>query len=374
MKVVLIGDLQLHIWEHYPETDAHGVNLRLLDVISELDRIRALCVKNKVEAVCVLGDIFEARNALNINVLNHAYRAFRRFVKAGVRVILLVGNHDRTDVGPENALTVFSSFCDVVDRPKRLSLRDGWITAVPFHPDPVKVQAAIAAHVTPEDKLLLLHTAIQGIALPGGKIWQEGIPLDAIPTGPITVMGHWHRWRQLRADVYYAGSLLPVDRNDKGIIKYFGVYDSASHTVEFFPSRGPAFVDVDVRFLPEVNLPAGRFTHEEFVETYGKVVHGNFVTVTGLPPDWHDLGSIETALYGLGARHVEVAFHTQMPFTPPERITQAAALPAAKEAIEAYVEATETDLDKDALVTHGMAIVEQVMQEDTEDGMIVEVQ
>ncbi len=94
MRIVCVGDLQTHNWSKFPETNKDGVNLRLLDTVKELDRIRGLCVKNKVDIVCVLGDVFQARNAIEITVLNAVYKAMYAFVDHGMRVILLVGNHD----------------------------------------------------------------------------------------------------------------------------------------------------------------------------------------------------------------------------------------------------------------------------------------
>lgn len=376
MRVVCIGDLQAGAgMARYPETSKEGVNLRLLDTITELNRIRQLCVQNKVEAVCILGDIFDTRNVVNVVVLNHLYRSFRQYVDSGLRLILLVGNHDRADVGRENTLEVFKSFCDVVDRPTVLALHGGEVVAIPFLPNASATMRAIKTYVMPETRLLLLHTAIKNVRLPNGTVWGEGIPLDAIPTHCITLMGHYHHWQEVRkGNVYYVGSMQHVDRSDEGIDKYFAVYDSTKHAVTFQPAKGPKFVSVNVDFMPEVDLPAGRYTKEEFAETFTPQAQGNFVTVQTIPPSWEDLGAIERALYDLGARHVELSFRTQLPITPPRLLEQVEQTLETLDVIEEYVAVTETQLDKDTLIEQAVEIVEEVTgHELDEEEMVVEI-
>ena len=370
MKIALLGDLQAKSPALYPATDKDGVNLRLLDVIHELDRIRQVAAKREVEAVCVLGDIFDQRNTLDVIVLNQVYRAFRRYVDSGLRLIVLVGNHDRVDVGHEHSLEVFKSFCTVVDTPQRIVLRGGIIVAIPFDPTPQKVEDAIAEYVTDSTNLLLLHEAIQEVWLPNGKVWGEGIRLNAIPPHVITLAGHFHRWREVReGNVYYVGSLQQVDRGDTGIVKYYAVYNSETHTVVFPKTHGPQFVNLDVPFMPDVDLPAGRYTQEEFHEAFAIKVQGNFVTVQSIPPNWTDNAAIQRALLALGARQVDLAFHTEMPIVPPQLLGKAET-PAAVAVVEEYVASADTTLDKTTLVEQAIEIIEDVAGDD----LLVEVE
>src|SRR5262245_17740453 len=193
MRIMLVGDIQAHNWRKYPETNADGVNLRLLDIVNELDRLRKFALKTHVQALFVLGDVFEARNDLNVSVLNSIYRALRTWVQSGIRVVLLVGNHDRSGVGSEHSLEVFKSFCTVIDKPTTLNVKGGSIVLMPFMPDNARLASQIAAKVYPTTKLLLLHAAIKHFTLANGKEWGEGISLSDIPEHVTCVMGHYHR-------------------------------------------------------------------------------------------------------------------------------------------------------------------------------------
>lgn len=362
MKVVIVGDLQTHQWAKYPETSYDGQNLRLLDTVRELRRICELCTRNKVEMVCILGDIFEARNALQVNVLNAVSKAFYEYVSNGIKLVLLVGNHDRTDVGKEHALEVFKPWCTVVDRPTVLADGDGNIVAIPFHPKPEAVVRAIENNVTNNTKLLLLHTGIQSLTLPSGKVWGDGITLQDIPLHVQCLLGHYHRHTELRTGrVWFLGSMLQVDHGDAGTDKFFALYDSDKNKVYFKPTKGPKFVTTSVEGLPD-----RRKDNSELIEKYYLQVNGNFVKVDGVPPDTTEFGPVKQFLLNCGARHVEFALQTQLPQGAFPVDTQGNTIVDATNVVKRYVDETETPLDKDHLVETGVEILSVVDTVDTE--------
>jgi DNA repair exonuclease SbcCD nuclease subunit len=372
MKVVLIGDVQSHVWQRYPETDEQGRNLRLMDTVNELGRIRQLCTKNKVDVVCVLGDIFEARNALEINVLNAVYKAFYDYVDHGIRLILLVGNHDRTDVGHEHALEVFKPWCEVVDSPTTLRLPDGDIVAIPFMPNAKRVTRAIKESVTKTTKLLLLHTAVKSLKMPNGKIWGEGISLEDIPRHVYCVLGHYHRYSELRPNrVWYLGSMIQVDQGDASFDKYFAVYDSTKDKMSFHNTHGPRFVSVDVDVMPIKNID-----NSALIEKYYSQCAGNFVTIRSIPKGVENLSEVEDLIKKCGARHVEFGLRTQLPMSPGKIILDPLKPAVAMDVIENYVEESDTPLDKEELITVGAEIIAEVEPEgiiDTVDTELVEI-
>lgn len=346
MKLLIIGDVQAHAWKSYPSTDANGVNLRLLDHSRELNRLAVLAVKNRVDAVVVLGDIFEARNAIEVPVLNQMYYAFRTFSDGGVRVILLVGNHDRTGTGAEHALEIFKSFCDVVDVPMTFPFDGGDAVAIPYHPDPKVIDASIKECVTEDTQLLFMHCAVRSLPMPNGKLWGEGISLEAIPRHVTCLLGHYHKFAELRTGkVFYVGSLLQEDRSDAGTVKYYAVYDSSKERrkrLRFIPTQGPRFVSLAV----EQHMRG-------FYNGHSELISGNFVTVSSIPPGVTDLGAVETAIREQGAREVLFAVQTQMPSTPPTLAAES----ANEDIITEYVNQADTNLDKPTLSEVGMTIV-----------------
>ena len=374
MRLICIGDIHAAIYKRYPETAPDGTNLRLLDIVNELDRIRGLCVKNKVETVCFLGDIFDTRNTLDVVVLNAVYKALMAMSASGLRLVLLVGNHDRCDTGKEHSLEVFKPFCEVVDTPRVLPLEDGNIVAIPFHPNLSVVSRAIKQLVTSDTRLLLLHGMIKGTLLPNATVLDHGIPLAAVPEHVLCLAGDIHLHQQLRERVFYVGSLLQKDAGDKGQEKFFAFYDTAVDKLRWQRTFGPKFVNTDVLFLPNVENRDGVYSQEEFCSVYQERVQGNFVTVGKLPPDCFDAGLVERELLKLGARHVEMALTTQMPIVPPRLLEPETPIAVTTQVISEYVEEAQTDLDKADLVEEGLAIVERVSGlDDIDDEVIVEI-
>lgn len=345
MRLVLVGDIQMHIWRSYPECNEEGVNLRLLDTFNELDRIRKMCVKNGVDAVCILGDIFEARNELNVSVINMMLNALEGFVDSDISVIVLVGNHDRTGVGKEHALEMFRPFCEIVDQPRTIKLDTTEVVALPYFPNAKTTVRAIEQFVTPRTKLLLGHTAIQSLKMPNGELWGQGIHTRDIPKHVKAVFGHFHRFTEVvPGRVYFLGSMIQVDRSDAGIDKFFAVYDSEKHHLDFHPTRGPKFVAVDVPSM-----------HPNLLEEIKPIIVGNFVTVKSIPTGIEDVGLVERTLIEMGARHVELSY--QLPITPPPQSLVAAVQGVDHiEIIRHYVEDTETTLNKEELTDVGIEI------------------
>lgn len=368
----MIGDVQAHQWQRYPETDKQGNNLRLLDTVNELGRIRALCTKNKVDVVCVLGDIFEARNAIEVTVLNAVYKAFYDYVDHGIRLILLVGNHDRTDVGREHALEVFKPWCEVIDSPTTLRLPDGDIVAIPFMPNAKHVTKAIKESVTKNTKLLLLHTAVKSLKMPNGKVWGEGISLEDIPRHVYCMLGHYHRYSELRTNrVWYLGSMTQIDQGDASFDKYFAVYDSVKDKISFYNTQGPRFVSVDVDVMPNKHDD-----NAELIESYYSQCFNNFVTVRSIPKEVANLAEVEDLIKKCGARHIEFGLRTQLPMSPGKIILDPINGAVPMQVIENYVSESDTPLDKEELISVGMEVMEAVDPEgilDTVDTELVEI-
>lgn len=358
MKFMFISDIQTHAWKNYPETDANGINLRLLDTTNELNRLCKLAVKNGVECVFILGDIFEARNAIDVTVLNQVYNAFKTFKDHDIRVVLLVGNHDRTSVGNEHALEVFKSFCDVVDIPTTFPFNGGDVVAVPFHPNPRAIARAIKDTVTDETKILLLHCAVKSLVMQNGKFWGDGISLEDIPKHVVCLLGHYHKYAELRTGrVYYLGSMLQVDRSDAGTTKYFAVYDSTvkDRPLRFFPTKGPKFVAIDIE----------RHTQGCY-DDLADLIDGNFVTVKSMPAGFYDVNAVRDMVLKAGARHVDIAVQTQFPAMPPELVETAESSPV--HVVEEYVEQAETPLDKAVLTDLGVAILQNTARNTIDRG------
>lgn len=293
MKAYIIGDLQAHAWKQF-ETDTSQVNSRLMDLINELKRIRQLAVKNKVTNVFILGDVFEERGKIDVVVLNMLYREFLKFKKQNIKVITLVGNHDKVPLGDFHSLEVFQDVCTVCDEPTVYKFRGAKVLAIPFQAESKDTVKALKKFGRDVD-MILMHTAVRGAKLDSGKTWDEGIRLKHIPKKPYVFMGHDHSFKQLRKRVWYVGSLLHVDWGDAGKEKFFVEWNSKNKPV-FHHTEGPVFKQFKV---PET-------TRLKKTLRSLKNCSGNFVRIyyAGSFTDFSKIKRIVTRL--LKARYVEV--------------------------------------------------------------------
>ena len=96
MKVVLIGDTHFAAGYNYGKIDTEtGLNTRLLDYEKTLAKIIDYTIKNRIELCVFLGDIFDTRNPQPSAIVAF-YRQLMRLSKAGVKVVIISGNHDST--------------------------------------------------------------------------------------------------------------------------------------------------------------------------------------------------------------------------------------------------------------------------------------
>jgi len=287
MKAVFIGDLQAHAWSQYSRTLIDGMNDRLMDVITELQRVRIFAMSKGVGVVCILGDVFQERGKLDVMVLNAIYREIEAFRRVKMRVVLLLGNHDRTPVGNFHSLEVFRGIADVIDEPTDLEIGGYHIAAIPFLPE-AKDTSTWLKKLGGKADFIILHTAVKGVTLPSGEAWGDGVPLNDIPD-KWTFMGHFHKFTQLRARCHYVGSFLQLNWGEAKDEKVFGLYMNGK--VSWIPTQGPRFIEVT---STEVGARLG--------------LKGNFVRVHYYGPV-DEAGAIRSYLLDtVGARAVELVF------------------------------------------------------------------
>jgi DNA repair exonuclease SbcCD nuclease subunit len=288
MRAFFLGDLQAHAWSQYSNPRADGLNDRLLDVVNELRRIRRLAIKRQMNAVFILGDVFQERGKLDLTVLNSIYREVDQFRRRSIEVLMLVGNHDRAPVGAFHSLEVFKRIATVVDRPTQVMIGGMRVGAIPFFAEASKTVDYLQQYANSE--ILILHTAVRNIKLASGEMWGDGIALSDIPEKPWTFMGHYHKFTKLRDRCFYVGSLLQNNWGERDPKVFAQFVDGR---VTWVPTQGPIFVEV---------------TAEDFHTRTD--LKGNFVRVHWTGP-LDETGAVRSYLMDtVGARAVDFTFPT----------------------------------------------------------------
>jgi DNA repair exonuclease SbcCD nuclease subunit len=222
MRLVHLSDIHLGFRQYQRQTPT-GINQREADVAASLRRVIDKVIELKPELVLIAGDVFHAVRPSNPAIL-HAFHQFSRLMEMlpGATVVMVAGNHDTPRTAETGCiLRLFSPLgINVVEgEPKRIPFpeHDLSILAVPdmgktppFEPDP---------HA--KYNILLLHGEIEGV-LP-----RSGRELDRRPMGiteqelgadrwDYVALGHYHVYRQIAPNAYYAGSIDYTSTNSWG--------------------------------------------------------------------------------------------------------------------------------------------------------------
>ena len=261
MKILHFADAHIDManyGRHDPET---GLPLRVLDFLKSLDAIIEAAVAEKVDLVIFAGDAYRDRSPAPTFQREWGKRIIR-LSKAGIRTLLLVGNHDLSPaLGRATAIQEFETldipFITVLDKPQFLSAdelglpaqviaipwisRSGLMAATDAGPD--EVFTNIEEHLTTLVNtwlekadpalpvILTAHASVQGAKYGSERTVMLGadlvLPGSLVrdPRLDYAALGHIHKPQDLNENahppVIYPGSIERVDFGEAGDDKFF---------------------------------------------------------------------------------------------------------------------------------------------------------
>lgn len=217
MKLVHLADCHLG-FRGYHKTSVAGINQREVDVARAFSRVIGQAIAIAPDIVVIAGDLFHAVRPSNHTTI-HAAREFARLVTAlpDAIVIVVAGNHD----APHGAeigciLPLFEMFgVHVVDREaKRLSFPDRGLSVMCVPDVPGIQRPALIPDPNARFNVLVLHGEVKG-ALPARtehdkpaiEIEHEEINTPGAKPWDYVALGHYHAYRELAPNMFYAGSM-----------------------------------------------------------------------------------------------------------------------------------------------------------------------
>ena len=215
MRLVHISDLHLG-YRQYQRLTPGGVNQREADVAATfrvaVDRIIAL----RPDVVVVAGDVFHSARPTNQAIL-HAFLQFSRLRQTlpDAHILIIAGNHDiprSSEVG--GILQLLAQLeLEVVDRDaKRLTFAGGELSILAIPDAPGLVHPSLTPDPDARFNVLAAHCEIPG-----------ALPVNVTTADPAAVviareelhaaqwdyvaLGHYHVYREIAPNAYYAGSI-----------------------------------------------------------------------------------------------------------------------------------------------------------------------
>ncbi len=265
MKILHFADAHIDManyGRHDPET---GLPLRVLDFLKSLDAIIEAAIAEKVDLVIFAGDAYRDRTPAPTFQREWGKRIIR-LSKAGIRTLLLVGNHDLSPaLGRANAIQEFETLdiphVTVLAKPQFLSAdelglpaqviaipwvsRSGLMAATYAGPDEVftnieeRLTELVNMWLKKADPaipvILTAHASVQGAKFGSERTVMLGA--DLVLPGSLVrdsrldyvALGHIHKPQDLNENahppVIYPGSIERVDFGEAGDDKFFVIAD-----------------------------------------------------------------------------------------------------------------------------------------------------
>jgi len=293
LKILHFADAHIDMatyGRHDPET---GLPIRVMDYLTSLDTIVDAAIDENVDLVIFAGDAYKDRNPAPTYQREWGKRIMR-LSRAGIRTLLLVGNHDLSPaLGRAHALTEFSTLqvphIRTLDRPTFLGPDELWDLPLQVIALPWISRSGMVAHLDIHGRdrkeiyealekrltdlvenwikkadpalpiVLTAHASVQGASYGGERTVMLGG--DLVLSGSLVknpkldyvALGHIHKPQNLNEDghlpVVYPGSIERVDFGESGDDKYFVIaeVEKGSTEVDWRPLTGiRPFVDRSV--------------------------------------------------------------------------------------------------------------------------------
>lgn len=244
MKLLHTGDLHIGMVNYSKLDPETGLESRLLDFLNTLDFIIDTAISEKVNAFLFAGDAYKTRDPSPTQQRGFGER-LKKLTKAGIPVILVVGNHDTPNAeGKANTLDIYSALeidnIWVSRKPELLNIptKSGnlQVITVPWlHKEEYKTVGdkllSMYGKISADSPAVLVgHVELEGASMGSEKSLAIGndvtLPLSLLTERKLkyVALGHIHKYQVLSQNppVVYSGSAERIDfgeeKEDKGFV------------------------------------------------------------------------------------------------------------------------------------------------------------
>ncbi|OJX46012.1 MAG: hypothetical protein BGO78_03760 [Chloroflexi bacterium 44-23] len=311
VKILHFSDAHIDLAIHGKRDPASGLPYRILDFLKALDTIVDCAIETPVDLVIFAGDAYRDRSPAPTYQKEWGKRMMQ-LSKAGIPVILLVGNHDYSPAfGRAHAMQEYDTFSianiHVIDTPRFLTPDDlnglpiqvialPWISKSNYlalrenstldQEDLNEeledlITGLVQQFIQNSDALLPLvltaHASVQGAVYGGERNILLGkdytLPGSLVKNSQLdyVALGHIHKPQNLNEGyhppVVYPGSIERIDFGEIEDQKYFVIVDleKGKANLQWVPLHGRIFIDniIDLRKLADLRNDGVTPNHEE---------------------------------------------------------------------------------------------------------------
>lgn len=373
-ELLVFSDHHAHPFPFGAKEVLHGGvlhNSRLLEACSVLDQMRKYADEHKIKTVIFGGDLFHTRESVSTDAVNLTSECIARLV-SNRAAYLMVGNHDYFDrEGKVHSLEGFklwggrwadklsivdwsATHCDLHERHQGFRGDSYDLCFVPYTENRQLAIDTIQKHAKTGDgpRLLFAHLGMQGakvgsdyVLVSDGDIGLDDIPYKAFAG---CLFGHFHQHQQLFMNGWYIGASHQHnwgDVNTKRGFLHVRVY--LDHIeFDFIESDAARFIAVR-----DVDLDTTPIREKDFVKV---------LTEKRLSPDATDAMRRTTKSANCEVIYVPPAIKLAAVELDEKHLTPSAMVETWVKANEPWLKENMPDVDHDALVQYGRAILAKV--------------
>jgi len=288
MKFLAFSDLHVHKWKDFSSVTRDGLSSRVVDALNCVDEVIQYAVKHDINTVVFLGDIFETKGVVSMDVFNPTYNKFAEFGSKGIDLIMVVGNHDLATRTPSiHAMEAFKSIATVIDRPRTVKHRDGGVflgapfsySASALSADLEKLVELRSCELAGIPCVQLLHCDCNaGKTELGFTLYNDIAPSRLhFDSYDLTLMGHYHMFQCVHAKGFYVGA--PYERHsgdvNRDVPKGFLLIDVEADkpaTIQHVESSAPKIETITLNEEGKVDFGKSTCTGDNTAGKYVKLV------------------------------------------------------------------------------------------------------
>lgn len=257
-KVLIFSDIHVH---------THKQSLtRLNHCLETLEWVFKTAVERNITDILFLGDLFQDRQKIQVLTYHKTYAIIKRFAEQGLRIFMLVGNHDmwydnQTDISSVFPFDAIHNVT-VIDKPRQLMIAEHPVDFLPYTKNPLE---SIKQYKTKPARILCGHIAIDGAQLNTlHKIASEvSVELEGdmvkvssseFARWEKVFLGHYHG-SQVIDHIEYVGSPLQLNYAEAFQQKHIIVFDLENLSCEYIVNDfSPKHLIIDQDEISEYNL------------------------------------------------------------------------------------------------------------------------
>lgn len=243
MKIIAIGDI--HASGFSDDPIVNGYPKRLEYIRKSLEYIINYGTDHDIKTFVMVGDIYNDKTIIYNEAQNMLCDIFTKHHDC--KFIMFSGNHDLSSVGEnqKSGISVFSRYDNVhtiLYQPETILEINGLV--VPYCHDFISVYKESLKTISNDildglnPQILFAHVGLNEGVLQSGLSKVDKLKISDISHFPLAILGHYHKPQDFgnsNTKVYYVGSLIPKDWNDKNEEKRFLVVDTDTLEVESVP-------------------------------------------------------------------------------------------------------------------------------------------